>query len=110
MTDRPGSIVACVANGSFWDAGTVPDYWRTSMAFIGHENGQGWYGRATDLAPSSLVTRSILWDDVHVGSGAVLDECIVTDHVRVPPGASYRRSILHVDGANRIVATPFQIE
>ena len=31
------------------------------------------------------VTRSILWDDIDVARGAVLDECLVTDGVRVPP-------------------------
>ena len=41
---------------------------------------------ATDAASiaSARVTRSILWDDVEVGAGAQLDECIVTDGVRVP--------------------------
>jgi hypothetical protein len=35
-----------------------------------------------------------MWDDVEVGAAAQLDECIVTDGVRVPAGASHRREIL----------------
>ena len=40
---------------------------------------------------TARVTRSILWDDIEVGPDCTLDECIVTDGVRVPPGAIYRR-------------------
>ena len=36
-----------------------------------------------------------------VGRGAALDECIVTDGVRVPAGSSYRRSILRATPVGR---------
>jgi ADP-glucose pyrophosphorylase len=55
------------------------------------------------------VTRSVLWDDVTVGAGSALDECIVTDGVRVPAGATYRRTILMADRGS-LRAVPFHIE
>ena len=36
--------------------------------------------------PARASTRSILWDDVEVGAGAVVEECIVTDRVQIPAG------------------------
>jgi len=48
-----------------------------------------------------------LWNDVQVGAGAVLDECIVTDHVRVPSGARYRRVVLVNTQTGALDATPF---
>jgi ADP-glucose pyrophosphorylase len=53
-----------------------------------------WRGRDVHVDESASVARSILWNDVDIGAGSVLDECIVTDGVKVPAGAVYRRSIL----------------
>jgi hypothetical protein len=40
-----------------------------------------------------------VWDDVVVGSDAVLDECIVCDGVRIPDGARYARAAIAPAGA-----------
>jgi len=79
IASRPGSVRAFMSDASYWDIGTVSDYWRTSLALA--TNGAG---------PS----RTILWDNVQLGAGCILDDCIVTDNVRVPAGATYRRAIL----------------
>jgi NDP-sugar pyrophosphorylase family protein len=40
-----------------------------------------------------------VWDDVTIGPGAALTECIVCDGVRLPAGARYRRcAIVAADG------------
>ena len=84
-----------VCTASFVDVGTPADYWRTSEAFAATTAGRPpWIGRNVSIDVSSRVTRSILWDDVRVGAGAVLDECIAADGVLVPDGAEYRRKIL----------------
>jgi mannose-1-phosphate guanylyltransferase len=93
MKTRPGAVRAFVSNAEFWDVGTVADYWRTSQAFA---------SAATDSNPpqrlhidaTADVRHSIAWDDVHVGAGAVVDECILTDGVTIPSGALYRQSII----------------
>ena len=61
-------------------------------------------GRGTRIDGSARLTQSILWDDVDVGAGVQLDECIVTDGVQLPPGATHRRQILvrGDDGATRV--------
>ena len=53
LTSRPGSIRAFVCEASFWDIGTVTDYWQTSLAFSD--------------APRP---HAIVWDDVEIGEGA----------------------------------------
>lgn len=90
---RPGSVRGYVSNASYWDIGTIADYWST------------WWTLADPQSGAS--GRSILWNDVQVGAGAVLDECIVTDHVRVPPGARYHRVVLVNTQTGAPDATPF---
>jgi len=101
MASRPGAVRAFVCDAPFWDVGTVADYWRTHWAWqppspeassgteVGKTGGDG-----GSMAESARVTRSILWDDVEVEADAVIDECILTDRVRIPRGATYSRAIV----------------
>jgi NDP-sugar pyrophosphorylase family protein len=93
IATRPGSVRGFVSNASYWDVGTIADYWATSWALADPQSGAS--------------GRSILWNDVQVGAGAVLDECIVTDHVRVPSGAHYRRMVLVNTETGTLDASPF---
>jgi NDP-sugar pyrophosphorylase family protein len=64
-------------------------------------------GARTQVSASARITRSILWDDVEVGAGATLDECIVADGVTVPPGAIYRRQVLvRPRGSDTVIVSP----
>jgi NDP-sugar pyrophosphorylase family protein len=102
---RPGSVRGVVREAAFWDVGTVTDYWRTSFAFMSHSPPEHeCHGRNVHVHESARITRSILWNDIEVGAGSVLDECIVTDGVTVPAGARYRRSILLRAGGTVSVA------
>ncbi|HEV3057867.1 MAG TPA: NDP-sugar synthase [Vicinamibacterales bacterium] len=88
---RPGAVRAFCTDAAFWDIGTPDDYLRASRAFS--SSGVD-IGRRTRVDPSARVHGSILWDDVQVGAGATLTDCIVGDGVRVPVGAVHTRSIL----------------
>jgi NDP-sugar pyrophosphorylase family protein len=90
---RRGSVRGFVCDASFFDVGTVADYWRTSIAM------------SADPAP-----RAIIWDDVTIGPDSVLEDCIVTDGVRVLPGSVYRRAILLRGADGRTLAEPLAIE
>jgi NDP-sugar pyrophosphorylase family protein len=92
---QPDAVRGFVSEASFFDVGTAADYWRTSQAFAESSAGPiSSVGRNASIAPTARVTRSILWDDVQVEAGAVVEECILTDGVVVPAGAEYRRRIL----------------
>jgi NDP-sugar pyrophosphorylase family protein len=92
---RPGSVRGVVRDAAFLDIGTVTDYWRTSFALMSRSlPAHEWRGRNVQVDESARISRSILWNDIEIGARAVLEECIVTDGVKVPEGAVYRRSIL----------------
>jgi mannose-1-phosphate guanylyltransferase len=95
---QPGSVMGFVSdNVTFWDVGTVADYWHTSHAWLAREGPDGWCGASSHIDPQARVTKSIVWDHVLVPRHCVIDECILTDGVRLAEGAQYRRSILIAD-------------
>jgi mannose-1-phosphate guanylyltransferase len=104
---RPGSVRGVAQEAAFWDVGTVADYWRTSFSLMSPSLPEhGWRDRNVHVHETARIARSILWNDIEIGAGSVLDECIVTDGVQVPAGATYRRSIL-VRANGTISMTPF---
>jgi len=93
----PGSVRGFVSDAAFYDVGTVEDYWKTARAFADRQGTADLaerHGKHVRIDPTARVTRSILWDDVTVGAGAVVEDCILTDGVSVPAGAEYKRKIL----------------
>lgn len=104
-----GAIRGLVCEARFWDIGTPADYWATSLEFLRSEGGwQDARGRDPRISASARVERSILWDDVEVGAGASLDECIVTDGVAVAPGSTYRRAMLvRPKGGDALIVSSF---
>jgi NDP-sugar pyrophosphorylase family protein len=111
----PGAVRGFVCDAAFFDVGTVDDYRRTHEAFRGAAADRDGalatpaVGRGTTIDPSAHITRSILWDDVRVGAGATLDDCIVTDAVAVPAGAVYTRSVLVRGDDDRPIVTPMSM-
>jgi mannose-1-phosphate guanylyltransferase len=96
IASQPGAVRGVLSDAAFYDVGTPADYWRTSMAFA--------------AAEGKSFTPSILWDDVEVGAGAQLDECIVTDRVIVPAGAHHRREILVRGEDGQTIVSPLNLE
>ena len=105
LESKPGCIQGHVCDATFQDIGTASDYWTTSFALLGARPPELAYGRRARIDAGARVTRSILWDDVEVGPEAVVDECIVTDGVQIPPGSVHRRSVLR-RGTQGLLVTP----
>jgi NDP-sugar pyrophosphorylase family protein len=105
---RPGSVGGVVIDAEFFDVGTVQDYWETTRAFERkHPETAASSVPAAAIDPTAQIADSILWDDVEVGAGAVIERCILTDGVRVPPNAAYRETILLMsDGGLEAVPMP----
>jgi mannose-1-phosphate guanylyltransferase len=106
IANRPGAIGGAVLNARFWDIGTVADYWRTTWELAGGAQ-DSVIGSSVKVDPTSRVTASIIWDDVEVGAGCRVDQCIVTDAVRLPPGTVCRRSVIWKDGG-RLAIDPIE--
>jgi NDP-sugar pyrophosphorylase family protein len=88
------SVGAFISNASFHDIGTPADYLDTSVELAALEGDRLASGKRLCIDDSATVTRSALWDDVRIGAGAEIIECIVCDGVEIPAGARYRRSAI----------------
>lgn len=95
---RRGSVRAFRTDAEFLDIGTPPDYLATALLVAGRDGGNATVGARARIDDSARVERSILWDDVVVEAGAIIRDCVVTDGVRVPPGATWDGVILRVAG------------
>ncbi|HEY6359451.1 MAG TPA: NDP-sugar synthase [Vicinamibacterales bacterium] len=93
---RPGAVRAHVCSAAFMDIGTPGDYLSTSLALSARDAAEqgvsaplGQLGARSAVHPSARVEDSILWDDVEVGEGTLLRECVVTDGAHVPADTSW---------------------
>jgi NDP-sugar pyrophosphorylase family protein len=89
MRERPGSVRVHMGAGEFLDIGTPADYLKTSLRLAVREQRGLAVGRGVRAHPTARIEDSILWDDVDVGEGAFLRECIVTDGAHVPGDTSW---------------------
>ena len=80
---------------AFFDIGTPGDYLSTALA-IDERDSAGTSGARNHIAADARVERSVLWDDVVIGKGALLKECVVADRVVVPSDTSWHGVTLRV--------------
>ena len=90
IRERPGSVRAFVTQAEFFDIGTAADYLASSLLLGARDGVHAQAGARTRIADDARVERSILWDDVEVGAGALVHDCIVTDGVRLAAGSEWR--------------------
>ena len=90
IREARGSIAAFVSDATFNDIGTPLDCLRTSLSLISEE-GDRMVAPGAQIGANAIVERTAIWDDVIVGAGARLRDCIVADRVTIPPGAEYNR-------------------
>jgi NDP-sugar pyrophosphorylase family protein len=100
IAERPRSVRAFISHASFLDIGTVADYVSTTAIVAAAEETDAWVpGRRVQVTASARVERSIVWNDVTIGEGAIVEDCVVADGVSIPAGASYRGcAIVRADG------------
>lgn len=86
---RPGAVRAHVSSAELLDIGTPNDYLLTSLLVAQREGRDTLHGAGARIDPTARVEASILWDDVEVGEGVMLRQCIVSDGVRIPAETSW---------------------
>lgn len=94
IASDPRSVAAFLCGAAFSDIGTPRDYLDTSLALAAVEGDSMAAGARRSVHASAEIVRSALWDDVEIGEGARLVECVVCDGTHVPPGAVYEGSAL----------------
>jgi len=91
----PGAVRAFTSRAVFLDIGTAADYLDTCLGLARAEGaGDVLAGARSIVEEGASVGRSVLWDDVRVSRGAVLDECVVADGASVPAGARLSRRVI----------------
>ncbi|HET9193411.1 MAG TPA: sugar phosphate nucleotidyltransferase [Vicinamibacterales bacterium] len=97
---QPGSIRLFRTKADFLDIGTPADYLNTALT-LADRDGLPCAGVNSRVDFSASVERSVLWDDVVVHAGAMLNECVVTDGVVVPADTSWHGVTLRVPTEER---------
>jgi NDP-sugar pyrophosphorylase family protein len=97
------SVAGFVSDAAFSDIGTARDYLDTSLALAAIE-GPELTGKRVTIGHSAEIIRTALWDDVNVGDGVRLVECIVCDGVRLPAGSTYVRCAIAPAGGASLAA------
>ena len=108
MRANPRAIAAHVSAASFLDIGTPRDCLDTSLSLAERE-GPHLVGARSMIHPSARVARTAVWDDVAIGAGATLLDCIVADGARIPAGARFERCAI-VPAGNRPPAAGERLE
>ena len=93
---QAGAVRLFRTNAEFLDIGTPADYLSTALAIAERDRAVGVGGTRSLIAPDARIERSVLWDDVVIGQGALLKECVVADHVVVPADTSWHGVTLRV--------------
>ena len=90
LQTRPRSIRVHVSSSAeFHDIGTPDDYLRTSLLLARREGASALQGERARVGVGARVQDSVLWDDVEVGDGASLRQCVVTDGAQIPADTSW---------------------
>lgn len=89
MRARPGAVRGHLMEAEFLDIGTPADYLQTSLRLAAREPGAALHAATARVEPTARLDATILWDDVEIGAGAMLRECIVTDGACVPAETSW---------------------
>jgi mannose-1-phosphate guanylyltransferase len=103
MASDPDSVRAFLADATFRDIGTPADCLRTSIELAAIE-GDRLTGNHVRLAPTAVIERSALWDDVTVGDNARVTGCVVADGAVIPAGAAFDRCAIVPAGNHRPLA------
>jgi NDP-sugar pyrophosphorylase family protein len=91
---RPRAIHAFISGASFQDIGTPADCLQTAVDLAAREGDRMAQGARSSVDDSATLRLTAVWDDVVIGPGAELVECIVADGAHVPGGARYERCAL----------------
>ena len=92
IAETPRRLRAFICDAPFIEVGTPADYRRVHERLAADDGVSPWtispstVGARAAIDATARLDRTILWDDVTVGAGVVLEGCVVADRVRVPDG------------------------
>jgi NDP-sugar pyrophosphorylase family protein len=98
VAEGDSHIFAWPVSNRFVDVGTPRDYLQTALALSDGSRSpfatSVVEGDAGLIDPTATIARSVVWPQVRIGAGVVLEDCIVTSRIDVPPKFNRRHSML----------------
>ena len=92
LLSHPGQVATHHIAGRFHDVGTTADYLETARAVADDQTRPTVRcGLRNVVHPSARLERSELWDDVTIGAGCVVTDCILADGVHLVDGTRLTR-------------------
>lgn len=96
---RAGAVGTFAGGGRFHDIGTPADYLDAAVALARADGLPAPApGARCTIDPTATLERTAVWDDVVIGTGCRLTDCIVTDRARIPAGSVFERQIVTAAG------------
>ena len=105
---RTGQVAVYHVAGRFHDVGTPADYLETTRAVGADEQHPAMsFGLRSVVHSSAHLERSVLWDDVTVGAGCVVTDCVLADGVRLAEGTTLdRQAVVRVRSPEEATTLP----
>jgi len=104
VKEDPGHVRAFLCTADFWDVGTPADYLEACLAIGRREGDRPQVGRGSIVDPTARLVDTVVWDAAQIGSGAVLERCVVADGVQIPAGARFSNCAI-IQREGKTVAT-----
>jgi len=101
---HPGSVRVHVCEAEYLDIGTPADYLRSAVRGRADKADARAEGLRVQIHPTATIDGSVLWDDVEIGEGAFLRECVVADGARIPADTSWTGVTLRPAPADGVLA------
>jgi NDP-sugar pyrophosphorylase family protein len=99
VKENPGHVRAFLCETEFLDVGTPADYLDACLAIGKQEGDIPQIGRRSIIDRTARLIDCVVWDDVTIGAGAVLERCVVADGAQILSGARFRNcAIIQSEG------------
>ncbi|HYM00538.1 MAG TPA: NDP-sugar synthase, partial [Blastocatellia bacterium] len=85
------TVLGHVASGEWYEMSTLGRYLEASITFMRRRNVRFVVGAGSTVDGRASVVDSVLWENVTVEHGAILNRCIVGANVRVPANERFQR-------------------
>jgi NDP-sugar pyrophosphorylase family protein len=83
-------VVAHIAEGNWFELSTIPRYLDISLAMMKDAN--VCVGQNCHVSPAAKIANTVLWDDITVAEGAILNRTIIGDGVKIISGESFENA------------------
>lgn len=83
-----------VATGKWYELSTLQRYLDISLSMLAEQQQDLTLGAGCVISKGAVVTQSVLWDDVIIGSEARVHRAVLGDGVRIPAGEQIEEAVV----------------